>query len=1081
MAENIKQTNINEQSEIDMQRYAIYVARHRAVPEYRDGLKPVQRNIIYGMYHDDKAINNEVKSAKVVGTVMGKYHPHGDCLASDTFIYCLDGNVYKIEDIYNSRIPYIHILSIDQQSGRVVPAIAHSFRIGQYTKRIYHFSLSNGSKISCTGNHPIMDCNGNWIKAENINPNNIFIPYRKPLLYALNNNKRPYIDGNRLQDIVYNHYYGYISDGYVKHHMDTNFHNNKPENFECLTRADHAKLHGYFYEEYAETFDGLVANELKSIVERSDITNKILSRTYKSFDNILMKYGFINYEIFKNETRSDSNEYFFNNTLLPTYFNDFPVITKVEVEELEEAVPMYDFTVDGYENMLIAVPSSGSNTDSLPLVCVHNSSIYGATKPMANWFEINMPLISAQGNFGNFQGDSAAASRYTEIKLSPFALDCVIGELKETDKVVDWDENYDNTTVQPGYLPAALPLLLINGASGIAVGLKVEIPTHNINEVIDATIAILHDPGADIVLVPDTCMKCEIVDTDWKAITNTGTGKFKVRGKIDTIEYQGYPALCITSIPDSTYLNTITDKIDDLILNNKIIQIVKSIDCHTEDQLKLILQLKKGSDPEYVKQVLYKNTLLEKSYTINFEVLDGLTPIRMSYKSYLQAFILQRLETKFRLYCNRLQDKQTRYHQVDAYIKVITSGKLDTIIDMIKKQKSTDQSVIIDYLVSKIKLTDLQAKFISNVPLYRLSAGYLAKYKNEAKELLSAIKEYERKIVDDTIIQKELEEELLYYKKKYGKPRNSKIISVEEASNIPQGQFKLVITENNFIKKIQPTEAVGNLKGDTPKTVLAVDNRENILIFDELGKVYKLPAHKIAFSDKNSPGIDIRMVIKNLTANINSVFYEPIVKDLSKLKVKHFIVILTKNGNIKKMDLDDIITATPSGIVYVKLEEGDSVEDIMILGQHSDVVVYNKNKALRIPCADIPHLKRSTKGAKSMPNGEVEGLSVVTKNTTDIVVITNKGYINRLSPMALPATSRNKAPSKVIKLSKGDTIQAVYGVNEKDSIRVVSQSGTTEVKVSELKIGSSISTGSKVLSTRGDMIIKTHIIKVSKK
>ncbi len=783
MAENIKQSNINEQSKMDMQRYAIYVARNRSIPEYKDGLKPVQRRILWDMYHDQKAINNTIKSARIMGDVVGKYHPHGD------------------------------------------------------------------------------------------------------------------------------------------------------------------------------------------------------------------------------------------------------------------------------------------------------TSVYGAMKPMVNWFEINEPLIIKQGNFGNFQGDGASAARYTEAKLSPFAVECVISELQETNKVVDWDDNYDNTLLEPSYLPAAVPLLLINGASGIATGLKVEIPSHNINEVIDATIALLHDPNANIVLVPDTCMPCEIVDADWRSITNTGTGSFKVRGIIETSEYNGYPALIIRSIPDNTYLDTITDKIDELILNNKIVQIMKSIDKNTEEEIKFILQLKKGSDPEFVKQVLYKNTLLEKSYSVNFEVLDGITPVRLGYKSYLQAFILQRLETKFRLYCNRLQDKQTRYHQVDAFIKVITSGKMDTVINMIKKQKSTDNSIIINYLVDKIKLTDLQAKFIINVQLYRLSAGYLSKYKQEAKDLLAAIKEYERKIVDETVIQKELEEELLAYKAKYGKPRKSRIISVEQASNIPAGQFKLVITENNFIKKIQMNEPIGNLKGDTPKSVLSVENRENILIFDELGKVYKLPVHKIAFSDRNSPGIDIRMVIKNLTANINSVFYEPMVAKFSKSKAKYFIVVLTKNGNIKRMDLDDIITATPSGIVYVKLEEGDTVQDIMILGQHSDVVVYNKNKALRIPCAEIPYLKRSTKGAKSMPNGEVEGLSVVTKDTTDIVVITNKGYINRLSPMALPATARNKAPSKVIKLGKGDTIQAVYGVNVKDSIRVVSQSGTTEIKVADLAVGSSISTGSKVLATRSDMIVKTNIIK----
>ena len=783
MSEKIKQANINEQSKLDMQRYAIYVARNRSVPDYKDGLKPVQRRILWCMYHDEKAINNTIKSAKIVGTVIGKYHPHGD------------------------------------------------------------------------------------------------------------------------------------------------------------------------------------------------------------------------------------------------------------------------------------------------------SSSYGAMKPLANWFEINEPLITPQGNFGNFQGDGPSAARYTEAKLSPFATECVIGELKESDKVVDWDDNYDNTCLEPSYLPTNLPLLLINGASGIACGLKVEIPSHNISEIIDATIALLHNPNADIVLVPDTCMPCEIVDADWRSITNTGSGSFKVRGIIETSEFEGCPALIIRSIPDGTYLNTITDKIDELIVSNKLVQIMKSVDMNNPNEMKFILKLKKGSDPEFVKQVLYKNTLLEKSYSVNFEVLDGITPTRMSYKSYLQAFILQRLDTKFRLYCNRLQDKQTRYHQVDAFIKVITSGKMDTVINMIKKQKSTDNTVIINYLVDKIGLTDLQAKFIINVQLYRLSAGYLAKYKEEAKELLEAIKEYERKIVDETVIEKELEEELLYYKQKYGKPRKSRIVSVEEASNIPAGQFKLVITENNFIKKIQINEPIGNLKGDTPKSVLSVENRENILIFDELGKVYKLPVHKIAFSDRNSPGIDIRMIIRNLTANINSVFYEPIVDKFAKSKVKYFIVILTKNGNIKRMDLDDIITATPSGIVYVKLDDGDTVQDIMILGQHSDVVVYNKNKALRIPCADIPYLKRSTKGSKSMPNGEVEGLSVVTKDTTDIVVITNKGYINRLSPTALPVSARNKAPNKVIKLGKGDTIQAVYGVNVNDSIRVISQSGTTEIKVADLTVGSSISTGVKVLSTRSDMIVKTNIIK----
>ena len=275
-----------------------------------------------------------------------------------------------------------------------------------------------------------------------------------------------------------------------------------------------------------------------------------------------------------------------------------------------------------------------------------DSSVYGTMKPMTNWFETNIPLIEAQGNFGSFQGDPAAAPRYTEVKLSKFAYDCVIGELKDSKQVVDWVETYDGKNMEPEYLPVTVPLLLINGSFGIGVGMKVEIPRHNVNEVIDATLKLIQDPDASVELIPEHSMPCHIIKTNFKTISNKGYGSYKVRGIIDIEEYQGKPALIIKSVPDLTFLDKITEKIESLVAENKIIQIHDTYDKSTDDQMRYIIVLKKGADPNFVREVIYKNTEMEQNCRVNFEVLDGITPLRMSYKSYLLLFIEFRKLTK---------------------------------------------------------------------------------------------------------------------------------------------------------------------------------------------------------------------------------------------------------------------------------------------------------------------------------------------------------------------------------------------------------------------------------------------------
>lgn len=705
-----------------------------------------------------------------------------------------------------------------------------------------------------------------------------------------------------------------------------------------------------------------------------------------------------------------------------------------------------------------------------------DAAIYDTMKPMINWFECKVPLLQSKGGFGSAYGDSAAAPRYTEACISEFGMECVIGELKECDEAVDWDPTYDGKMMEPQYLPCKVPLLLINGSFSIGVGTKVEIPTHNLNEVIDATIKLLHNPNAQIVLIPDHCQPCEIIDADFKAISNKGSGSYRVRGVVDIGTRRNKPCLIIRSVPNLTFLGSIVEKIEDLVKDNKLVQIESLEDASDKNHLEYYIVLKKGSDPNFVREVIYKNTELEQNCRVNFEVLDGIQPMRMSYKSYLLNFIEFRKLTKFRLYCNRLQAVQTRLHQVDAFVKVLQSGEIDTIITMIRKQ-TKDEEYIAEYLIKKLNITDVQANYILRASIGSLSKAKLAGYLEEIKTLKEKETFMFKMIQNDSAISQEIEEELLQIKKKYGSPRTCKVITQADASDIPSGEFKIVITENNFIKKSPLNDPIGYFKGTSPKFILKVDNAQNILIFDEMGKVFKLPVHKIPFTDKGTNGTDIRILSKNITSNISAVMYEPVVKSFAELLNKHALVVLTRQGFIKKMDLEDFLSVPLSGLVYSKLDPNDVIIDSMIIPETFDLLVYGNHKALRMNMKDIPKMLRQARGVKSINSDAlVEGLSVITPDMTDIIVVTTNGKANRFSPAALPCNGRYKAGSSVIKLGKNDSIKCIYGVNANtDIIRIITPEEKIEVPVSDIPIGSSVSPGVKII--KGSTVLKANILR----
>lgn len=709
-----------------------------------------------------------------------------------------------------------------------------------------------------------------------------------------------------------------------------------------------------------------------------------------------------------------------------------------------------------------------------------DTSIYKTMKPMANWFENNITLIEKQGNFGNFQGDEPSAMRYTEAKLAPFTTDVVIGDLKLSKNVVDWEENYSGTTMVPEYLAPNLPLLLINGSFGITPGLKVDIPKHNISEVIDATIKLIDNPDAKFVLVPDTPMECDIIDTDFKTICETGYGNYKVRGRIDIGEFNNKPALFIRSLPDYVFLNTITDKIEEMMSKNTLTQVHSIFENSDGDhKMECIIVLKPGSDPNFVRDTIFKNTQIERGGRVNFEVICERHIVRMSYRQYLNRFIDFRKVTKLRLYYNLLQNTLTDLHQYEAYIRVVSSGEIDSIIERIKKSKGRDEELIQD-MIKKFKITDLQAKTIINTPIKNLSKHNIARYTERAKELSKLRDTYYSKIRNEKELNEEIKQELKELKAKYGKKRNARIISQAEASNIPEGDFKIVITEGNYIRKLGVNDNIRSIRGDNPKLVIKISNTDNLILFDSGGKCYSYPVHKIPLTDKANMGVDIRNLSSKFTSNIITIYPESEIKKIVDSKYKMYVIVLTHLGYIKKLDLSEFISLTQSGIFYTKLDQDDFVKSIIVGGDALDVVVFSDKKALRFSGKEIPLVRRSARGVRSIGGKSVEyvdGMTLVAgENITDVVVVTKNGYLNRFNINALPLSQRTKAGSSVIKLSKTDKINSIHIVNENNTIRLISEKNSINVLVKDIPIGSSISAGTKSVNGK-DIVVKSMIVK----
>ena len=696
-----------------------------------------------------------------------------------------------------------------------------------------------------------------------------------------------------------------------------------------------------------------------------------------------------------------------------------------------------------------------------------DAGVNSAIRNMINDFSTKYPTVDGSGSWGTKVDPYAAQPRYNECKLSQFAYDVFIADIKEDKRATDWMSNYDNKCFEPVYLPAKIPTLLILGQLGIGVGIKTTIPSHNLGEVIDVTIALMKDPATPFTLIPDECMPCEIMDTDWSKINETGYGTYIAQGIIDIGDYNGYPCLIVRSLPDFTFYDKIDEKIRALAKEGKmpfIVDVISRSGVDKKDPRKYrfeeLIILKKGTDPHFVREFLYANTGIRQTRQVNVIVIKDNNLANMGYREYLLHFIAFRRMSVFRKFNARLQVLKTKIHETELYIKLLTSGHIEKVIQMIRKNKSGDKSEIIQFFVDKLRVTPVQARFLANVTLPELSKGYLKKCMDRMEEYNKEIKYIMNILLDPLQIDQVIIDEMLKIKEKYNDKRKCILISKSQIKGIAPGTFKIVVMKNNYIKKINEHDQVPPSQMGDVSSSLIVDNAEDIILFSSLGKAFRFPVHKIPLSEASGNGTDVRLLNKYCTSDIIGIAKESTLKTLSSSKTKNFMFIVSMNGYIKKIDIADIVNAPTSGLVFSKVDSGDRLQGILFGPSKMDLLLYTKNKVLRISPKEVPYLKRSTKGnLVGSANTIINGMNFILPHTTDIVVVSKKGYVNRVPIQNVELITRRKVGTNIIKLSKGDEIHTVWTCPPEAILIVREGRSQKEIPMQSLVIGDINSTG----------------------
>ncbi|MFL0352476.1 DNA gyrase subunit A [Xanthomarina sp. GH4-25] len=721
-----------------------------------------------------------------------------------------------------------------------------------------------------------------------------------------------------------------------------------------------------------------------------------------------------------------------------------------------------------------------------------DTSVYDAMVRMAQEWSLRYMLVDGQGNFGSVDGDSPAAMRYTEARMRKISEDMLADIDKET---VDHKLNFDDTLQEPTVLPTRIPGLLVNGASGIAVGMATNMPPHNLSEVVDGTIAYINNNDIEIdelithIKAPDFPTGGTIYGYDGvKEAFQTGRGRIVMRGKAIIEEVQGRECIVVTEIPYQVNKADMIKKTADLVNEKKMDGIATIRDESDRNGMRIVYVLKRDAIPNIVLNKLYKYTALQSSFSVNNIALVNGRPQMLNLKELIHYFVEHRHEVVVRRTTYELRKAEERAHILEGLI--IASDNIDEVIKIIRASSNADEAR--EKLIERFKLSEIQAKAIVEMRLRQLTGLEQDKLRSEYDDLMVTIEDL-KDILDKKerrmeIIKTELEE----VKHKYGDERRSVIeyaggdLSIEDM--IPDEKVVITISHAGYIKRTSLTEYKTQNRGgvgqkasttrneDFLEHLFVGTNHQYMLFFTQKGKCFWMRVYEIPEGSKTSKGRAIQNLI-NIEQDdaVKAFICTQDLKDEDYIN-SHYVIMATKKGQVKKTSLEQYSRPRTNGINAITIKDDDILLEAKLTTGESQVMLALKSgKAIRFEEAKTRPMGRNASGVRGIrlqneKTDEVIGMIAVDDMESDILVVSENGYGKRSSLEDYRITNRGGKGVKTISITeKTGNLVAIKNVTDNDDLMIINKSGIAiRMAVQDLRVMGRATQGVKLINLKGN-------------
>ena len=723
-----------------------------------------------------------------------------------------------------------------------------------------------------------------------------------------------------------------------------------------------------------------------------------------------------------------------------------------------------------------------------------DSAIYDTMVRMAQDWSLRYMLVDGQGNFGSVDGDSPAAMRYTEARMQKISEEMLSDIEKDT---VDYKLNFDDTLKEPTVLPTKIPALLVNGASGIAVGMATNIPPHNLTEVIDGTLEYINDNSIDIdglmqyVKAPDFPTGGIIHGYEGvKEAFHTGRGKVVMRGKAEIEEVDGKESIIVTEIPYQVNKADMIKKIADLVNDKKLEGISTIRDESDRNGMRIVFVLKRDAIPNIVLNKLFKYSPLQSSFSVNTIALVNGRPQMLNLKDMIKHFVDHRHDVVVRRTKFELKKAEDRCHILEGLI--IASDNIDEVIALIKASKNAEDAR--DNLIKTFKLSEIQAKAIVEMRLRQLTGLEQDKLRNEYEEIKKLIEDLKDILSDEKRRMNIISEELTEIKEKYGDDRRSKIeysggdLSIEDM--IPDEKVVITISHAGYIKrtsldeyKVQNRGGVGQKASTTRNEDFLEDlfvgtNHQYMLFFTQKGKCFWMRVYEIPEGSRTSKGRAIQNLINiEQDDKVKAFICTKDLKDDEYIN-NHYVIMATKRGQVKKTSLEQYSRPRVNGINAITIKEDDELLEAKLTDGNSQVMLALKSgKAIRFEEAKTRPMGRNASGVRGIrlqhDKDQVIGMVAVNDMESNILVVSSNGYGKRSRLEDYRITNRGGKGVKTISITEktGDLV-AIKNVDDSNGLMIINKSGIAiRMAVEDLRVMGRATQGVKLINIKdGDSI-----------